>query len=574
MQHKYSQLRSFVTSGCLRRASELRFRILTWPNQMCKATHKPCKCCCLLLLYGRFASLFQYSLFLSQIGYLKSHSVGNLDIFSYVKMTVGTRSANLTQIGTTDYDRFVALSTLLSLIDPVRGKPTRNSLDENPDGDSSGGQQLKQLFLDSFALICSTSGSGAESASAVCLEQHVAAKATLRMARNRGFTPDDVSGLERILQVLRVTARKGTCLLHSCLTIIDKIGGADRTPAQAEAEILSLVVELDKARIISLANKIRKGGIQNSLKEAHRRIGAGQVKLKTLHELGLTLWLKNCPFTFELFQTWNHANLTMLIDWASQCRWLYAALLPDLLGFDLKEEPHWLNSLRKIARYRTAIISMVRFAMKQPEVFADIHIEELKAPNSRRFSLDKEKTPLLASVKRLVNDELMLTMERLEKHMDTKDAEAHFRKACRLRMTLHAEMQLIVFYEANPSLVPRMTFIGTSKKACFLCHEYLRQHPLRLQVSACHQKVYPSWMPPPYYPLAGEFKSKPFLKLSKHIEHLATHELKYALNTPRRPRNQDSTAGPSLTISETQLTEWRKGAELHFNDRNLLKDMR
>lgn len=126
-------------------------------------------------------------------------------------MTAPAQKAALTQIGEADLKRFVVRSALLSLIDPVRGEPTRtSSLDMNPDGDFSGGQQLKQKFLDSFALICSTSSSGAETASAVCLEQHDPAGAILRVARNRGLTPKDLTGLEGVLQILRVVARKGS----------------------------------------------------------------------------------------------------------------------------------------------------------------------------------------------------------------------------------------------------------------------------------------------------------------------------------------------------------------------------
>jgi hypothetical protein len=123
------------------------------------------------------------------------------------------KKAALTQIGGADLKRFVVQSALLSLIDPVRGEPTRSSLDENPDGDISGGQQLKQKFLDSFALICSTTSSGAETASAVCLEQHVTAGAVLRVARNHGLTPKDLAGLEEVLQILQVVARKGTYII-------------------------------------------------------------------------------------------------------------------------------------------------------------------------------------------------------------------------------------------------------------------------------------------------------------------------------------------------------------------------
>lgn len=133
-------------------------------------------------------------------------------------MTAPAKKAALTQIGRADVKRFVVQSALLSLIDPVRGEPTRTPLDENPDADTSGGQKLKQKFLDSFALICSTSSSGAETASAVCLEQDAPDGAILRVARNRGLTPKDLTGLEKVLQILQVVARKGTyCTLSDIL---------------------------------------------------------------------------------------------------------------------------------------------------------------------------------------------------------------------------------------------------------------------------------------------------------------------------------------------------------------------
>jgi hypothetical protein len=126
-----------------------------------------------------------------------------------LRMSAAANKAALTHIGGLDIKRFVVHSVLLSLIDPVRQAPTRTPLDENPDGDTAGGQRLKQKFLEAFALVCSTSSSGAETASAVCLEQHGPAGAVLRLARNRGLTPKDLIGLESILQILRAVARKG-----------------------------------------------------------------------------------------------------------------------------------------------------------------------------------------------------------------------------------------------------------------------------------------------------------------------------------------------------------------------------
>jgi len=304
-----------------------------------------------------------------------------------------------------------------------------------------------------------------------------------------------------------------------------------------------------------MAEKVQKRGSQN-LQEAQSKLLAGQVKPETRAKPGLRLWLESCPFTAVSLQILSHETMAELIEWASQARRLYSEELQSLLGLSPTEKPPWLDGLHKIARYRFAIKSMVRLAAKQPEDLASIRIREVKAPKSRPFflsnnpfSLSDKKAPLLAAVENLVGEDSGMTMERLEKRFSPQDPEVLLRKACRLNLTLHAEMQLVGFYEDDPGSVPRMPFIGTSKKACFHCHEYLLRHPLRLQVSACHQKIYPSWMPPPYYPVPGRFKSTPFVELSKSIEQLTKRELKTALTTPRRPKNQDSTAGPSLTMT-------------------------
>jgi hypothetical protein len=327
---------------------------------------------------------------------------------------------------------------------------------------------------------------------------------------------------------------------------------------QATLDILDLVVELDRNRILSLAERILKYGIRDSLRAAHSKLIAGQVEPKSRANPGLRLWLERCPFTDASPQiqtgAWSPKTVASLIDWASQARWSYSEELQYLLEPGDAQKPSWLDNLYKVARYQSAIKSMVKLAMKQPEVFTGIDIQEVEAPGLQRFSLHEEKAPLLEAIRNLVGEDSIMIMKQLQKRLGKQDIEAHLRKRCRLDLTLHAEMQIVVFYEGNPNLAPRMPFIGTSKKACFLCHEYLLQHPLKLRPSACHQKIYPSWMPPPYYPIPGKFKNSPFVKLSKRIELLTKRELKTALTVPQRPRNQDSTAGPSLTITSTVPT--------------------
>ncbi|KAI1878829.1 hypothetical protein JX265_003006 [Neoarthrinium moseri] len=434
------------------------------------------------------------------------------------------------------HKRLVVNSALLSLIDPVRGAPTKSLLDGHPDDDFLKCHQLKERFLDSFALICSTSGCGKETASAVCMEQNQASETILRVARNHGLSNQDRNGLERVLQILVATAN------------------GEKLSMQAETEALEEVVDLDKNRILSLVQKLEKGGIQRVFQLAISRLFGGDCHEEILEDPCFGRWIKTCPFTGTHLSSSGSSQLFSLVKWASQARWVYPKHLQILLAFGPTSTPSWMETFHKLARYWAAIKSMIKFAMKQPAILASIHIRDVEAPQQQTFSLFQEQTPLRKALKKLVKTDYAVTMAKLAQRWETDDVEATLRRACRLTLTLHAEMQLVDFYERNPALVPQLRLMGTSKKACYLCHEFLLRHPLRIRVSACHQKVYPTWMPPSSRDIPGVARKKLFWSFSKHIEHVTVRELRTGLAAAKRPRNKDSTAGPSLTVTATVPT--------------------
>lgn len=330
----------------------------------------------------------------------------------------------------------------------------------------------------------------------------------------------------------------------------DVVTDTEKISAHAETEILRLVVELDKDRILSIAERIEARGIREFLQKSKSRLQNGQAQSEEFSG-----WVANHPFTPTL-RNWSHETTAIFIDWAAEARWHHAEQLQSLLRNDDTGNQSWLHHLHKVARYHSAIKSMVKLAVKEPELFVKLSIRDIKAPNQRRFAYPNHENPLL-NVENLVGGDTRPVMEQLESRLGTPKLEGRLRKACRLDLTLHAEMQLIVFYEGNPTCKPSMRFIGTSKKTCFLCDRYMRHHPSRLQASASHQKIYPSWMPPPSYEMPEKSTRTPFMKLSKEIEGLTTRELKNGLTVPQRLWNHDSTAGPSLTATATVPTELR-----------------
>jgi hypothetical protein len=324
---------------------------------------------------------------------------------------------------------------------------------------------------------------------------------------------------------------------------------------RAETEVLKEVVDLDQSRILSLVGKLEKGGFRRFIQLAISKLSGSDCNEEILEEPGFGHWIKTCPFPAASPSCPGTSQLISLVKWASQARWTYSKHLQALLALGPTTTPPWMESLYKLARYWAAIKSMVKLAMKQPGVFASIHVQGVEAPAQQAFSLVRETAPLRTALKRLVKKDCEITMDNLAQRWETDDVEAKLRKACRLKLTLHAEMQLLEFYDRNPALVPQLRLMGTSKKACYLCQEFLLRHPLHIRVSACHQKVYPTWMPPSCQDIPKEARNKLLWNFSKHIEQVTVRELRTGLAASRRPRNKDSTAGPSLTVTATVPTD-------------------
>ncbi|ETS74021.1 hypothetical protein PFICI_13887 [Pestalotiopsis fici W106-1] len=442
---------------------------------------------------------------------------------------------------------FMINSVLLSLIDPVRGEPTKSLLDGNPDDDVSRSHQLKEKFLDSFALICSTSSSGSVTASAVCMEQNQSFENTLRVARNHSFSPQNIDSLRKILQILTAVANR------------------DKLPGQAESEALREIADLDQDRIRSFVTKLEKSGIQTIFKQAISNLFGSERNEEILEYPRFRQWIKTCPFMSASLSSSETARLVSYIMWASQARWTYPKHLKALLAFGSEPLPPWMETLHKLARYWAAVKSMVKLAVKQPRVFANIQIQEIKAPEQESFRLSPKEMHLREALQRLVKNDCRTTMDKLAQRWKTNDVEGKLRDKCKVNLTLHAEMQLVGFYERNPDLVPQLRLMGTSKKACFLCHEFLLRHPLGIRVSACHQKVYPTWMPPPSHNVPGTPRNKLFWDFSKHIERVTVKALKTELSARQRPKTRDSTAGGSLTETATIPTEFLVRQHLLFD---------
>lgn len=317
--------------------------------------------------------------------------------------------------------------------------------------------------------------------------------------------------------------------------------------------ILHKIIVLAEDRTRFLLEKLNKPYIQAAIKHAIEKMNNKESVLDDAGEVRFRQWICNLPLLSSLDSGTDCAQLIDHIKWASEARWVYSEQLESFLEADNEELPLWLKTIYKLGRYQTAAKTMIKLAVKQPAVFTGIHIEPVQAPERMRFSLRKEQLPLLTVLKKITKTDPEELKEKLGQIWLTKDPESRFRQACHIELTVHAEMQLLSFYDHHPNLTPRLLFMGTSKKACYLCHEFMSRHLLAMSMSATHQKLYPTWMPAPCSSAIRKKHKVLLWEFSRHLEQVTARDLETRLGI-RRPKTTDSTAGPSLTSSWTEST--------------------
>jgi len=264
---------------------------------------------------------------------------------------------------------------------------------------------------------------------------------------------------------------------------------------------------------------------------------------------GFEHWIGNLPVFTSLSPDAEPAALIPHIKWASRARWVYSEHIEALLCSSAENLPYWVHFVYKIGRYFAAAKAMLKLAATQPALFTSIHIEVVDAPEQQNFSLKEDRAALKTVLQRLTKADHQRILSQLGQIWLTEDPELRFRLACRLKLTVHAEMQLLSFYDHHTELTPRPLFMETSKKACFLCHIFMSRHPLRMSVAASHQKLYPTWMPAPCSISSVRKEHKVLLwELCRHLEQTTARDLETRLGTGQRKRKHGLHSRPFAHI--------------------------
>ena len=140
-----------------------------------------------------------------------------------------------------------------------------------------------------------------------------------------------------------------------------------------------------------------------------------------------------------------------------------------------------------------------------------------------------------------------------------------FRSDCSKAYSLHAEMQLVHYYDSGGGQRPTIDYFGSSKKSCFLCEYFLRSLPSPVGTRGRHGICYPAWgIPCPTSPETAVALDR--------LKDILVSRIKSQLQNKRRlllapvpqstlVRDFSDSVLQRLTLKDTMVKEALKGAE-------------
>ncbi|KAF9695390.1 hypothetical protein EKO04_006317 [Ascochyta lentis] len=346
-------------------------------------------------------------------------------------------------------ERFVQVAVLLHLFDPVRGEPTIHGLDQDQhEVEAPRERLLKRKFLDSFALLCATEKDG-DSVSATCMEEGAPQGTIIRVASNAGVRESTLIQLRQVLNLLN--------------------GFSDSAidTSTAETEILLHIVQIDTVKIQHYLNNIRKakGLFEDSGSAIEQRVRTswGPKSHFDLPSLQRFLeWVGNVSMIKDLPADADPTNLLPIVIWAQEGKRYYLEYLKGAFADQSQQLPLWVRAVFKLGRYSIASKVFIQLASEFPALFSPMTVEAVKAPKSTQYTLENQEFPLTCVLRRVAGANADAHLTRLAGIWNAADPENHFRTACSRSLTVHAEMQLVAFYDHNPHAKPSIRFLGVS----------------------------------------------------------------------------------------------------------------
>lgn len=190
-------------------------------------------------------------------------------------------------------------------------------------------------------------------------------------------------------------------------------------------------------------------------------------------------------------------GLEVLVQMVNTCQHVHDRhILDQMLARSPQLDPSSKASIAlnmaKLSRY----FSVSRFlleAARKYQVFKKIRISVVcfRAPNLPDIELDPTTTDL---IHKLLDGPKLWKFPSMFHGSSLITIENHLRQEATLAVPVHAEVQLLFYYEQNCCNVPPR-IICSSKQACFLCDLFFKIHG-KFTIPSSHGRLYEKWALP------------------------------------------------------------------------------
>ncbi|KMU88401.1 hypothetical protein CIHG_06199 [Coccidioides immitis H538.4] len=150
--------------------------------------------------------------------------------------------------------------------------------------------------------------------------------------------------------------------------------------------------------------------------------------------------------------------LAHYIKLARDAKHNYLELLNAAFSTDTIRCPKWIPIIFKLGQYGIAHRAFIQLAIEFPDLFNPMIVNAVAAP--AKVPLHRSDVSLGLVLRRLVGENQSGYVSRLTQVWGGTDPEAHFRHQCPDTLAIHAEMQLVGFYDLHVERTPSFRFIG------------------------------------------------------------------------------------------------------------------
>ena len=405
-----------------------------------------------------------------------------------------------------------------------------------------------------------------ENMTAVCMERWNREKdgktesgVTFRIAMNSGVPLDVLEWLKGIISVMEQCSRGGEIFLL-CMREAKTNFHVARSELDSEDLLWAMVVEMNSRKIYDDIVKrfyepvSRTGEAGNSLPTLTSRIMpilkqySASTGSKLLGEAvsvrdGATCLTKLHKLCERIVEQGRKVDQKLLKELLIQCFHLRRSRTFRAFLFSFQDGYELFRTIQKLGRYRIATQALIDAIRTNPGQFNNVEVEPVQPPSS--FDVNASIYPdadLKQYLRGLMNTWRITSISK----ESFEQMKGHFTDRCAELPVVHAEMQLIKYYEENPK-EHQPTLIGCSKKPCQVCVRFIHLHG-KFQVEKAHARISHRWAIPNIRCNSAETTEK-IADILNTISREMEDSLKEIINLgPKEQPKQLREAGKSSTL--------------------------